>query len=111
MYLLFIFLFASTSIWPIVNSCNETKNIGHIVVITSPLFGHMIPLLDFAKYLSLHHHVTYIVSASKLDVLKRRGFLDENSDSVETRLEIIGLVDGNDDDNEVSDMANHVNLY
>ncbi len=87
----------------------ETRNVGHIVLITSPLFGHMLPLLDFAKRLSLHHHVTYVVSASKLDMLKQRGFLDENenenSGSTQSRLEIIGLFDGNDDDYEVSLIA------
>ncbi len=84
----------------------ETKNVGHLVLITSPFFGHMIPLLDFAKRLSIHHHVTYVVSASKLDALKRHGFLDENenenSGSTQSRLEFIGLIDGNDDDYKVS---------
>jgi hypothetical protein len=87
----------------------ETGNVGHVVLVTSPFFGHMIPLLDFAKRLSVHHHVTYVVSASKLDVLKRRGFLDENqnenSGSTQSNLEIIGLFDGNDGDYEVSLVA------
>ena len=94
-------LFCSVS-----QSRTDTKSTGHIVLITSPLFGHMIPLLDLAKRLSSHYHVTYVVSVSKLDVLKRHGFLDkneyENDDLTQSRLEIIGLNDGNDADYEVS---------
>ncbi len=74
----------------------------------------MIPLLDFAKRLSLYHHVTYVASASKIDTLKQRGFLDENenekSGSTQSMLEIIGLFDGNDDDYEVSLIAQWIEL-
>jgi hypothetical protein len=66
----------------------------------------MIPLLDFAKRLSIHHHVTFVVSASKLDMLKQRGFIDqndnENGNSTQSNLQIIGLFDGNNQDYEVS---------
>lgn len=79
----------------------DTKTIGHIVLITSPFYGHMIPILDLAKRLSTHHHVTYIVSTSKLDMLRRRGFV-HNDTSVESNLELIGLADGNSEDYEVS---------
>lgn len=104
MLLLFVLLHASTSVWSMVDIHNETKHIGHLVVITSPFFGHMIPLLDFAKRLSLYHHVTYVVSISKLDLLKRHGFIDENetNNTTQTKLEFIGLFDNNDDDYEVS---------
>jgi hypothetical protein len=109
MLLLFVLLHTSTFVCSMADTHTETRNVGHIVLITSPLFGHMLPLLDFAKRLSLHHHVTYVVSASKLDMLKQRGFLDENenenSGSTQSRLEIIGLFDGNDDDYEVSLIA------
>ncbi len=102
MLLLFFLLHASTFICSIADTNTETRNMGHIILITSPFFGHMIPLLDFARRLSLYHHVTYIVSASKLDALKQCGFLDENNDSTQSMLKIIGLFDGNDDDYEVS---------
>ncbi|CAF1613062.1 unnamed protein product, partial [Adineta ricciae] len=69
---------------------------GHIVLITSPFFGHIVPILDFARRLSAYHHVTYIVSASKLYLLKQRGLIDDSSDSSESKLDIIGLNDGND---------------
>jgi hypothetical protein len=105
MLLLFVFLYASTFVSSKADTHTETRNVGHIVLITSPFFGHMIPILDFAKRLSLHHHVTYVVSASKLNILKQYGFLDENSGSTQSRLEIIGLYDGNDDDYEVSLIA------
>lgn len=72
---------------------------GHVVLIAPPFYGHMIPLLDFAKRLSEDHYVTYIVSASKLDTLKRYASVDENTHS---QLRFIGLVDGNDHDYEVS---------
>ncbi len=86
-----------------VDTHTEIRNVGHIVIIASPFFGHMIPLVDFAKRLSLHHHVTYVSSASKLEVLKQRGFFDENeNESTQSRLEIIGLFDDNDEDYEVS---------
>jgi hypothetical protein len=101
MLLLFILLHASTFICSMAN----TRNIGHLVVITSAFFGHIIPSLDFAKRLSQHHYVTYIVSASKLDTLKERGFLGETVGSTLPRLEVIGLFDGNDDDYEVSLIA------
>ncbi len=80
---------------------------GHIVVLTSPFFGHIIPLLDLAKRLSTYHDVSYIVSVSKINILQRRGFLDEYrvDNSVhpfKSRLKVIGLLDGNDNELEVS---------
>jgi hypothetical protein len=109
MLLLFVLLHASTFVRWTASTHTEKRNLGHLVLITPPFFGHMIPLLDFAKRLSLYHHVTYVASASKIDTLKQRGFLDENenekSGSTQSMLEIIGLFDGNDDDYEVSLIA------
>jgi hypothetical protein len=84
----------------------QLKNAGHVVLITSPFFGHIIPLLDFAKRLSVYHHVTYVVSASILDVLKQREFLTEyeNNKLVSTQfgIDFIGIFDQNDNNYEVS---------
>lgn len=105
--LLLLVFHASMFVCSIADIHAKRTNVGHVVLITSPLFGHMIPLLDFAERLSEHHYVTYIVSASKLDALKRYKFLDENEDSNSTqaRLQFIGLIDGNDDDYKVSDIV------
>lgn len=104
MLLLFILLHTSRFVYSIGDIHTETRNVGRLVLIAPPLFGHMIPLLDFAKRLSVHHHVTYIVSVSKLNELKRLGFIDEkeNRRSSQSRIEFIGLIDGNDDYYEVS---------
>ena len=45
----------------------------HWVLISSPFFGHIIPLLDLSKVLSSHQSVTFVTSASKIQVLKQRG--------------------------------------
>ncbi|UJR12600.1 hypothetical protein I4U23_016775 [Adineta vaga] len=78
----------------------EKKILGHVVVITSPLFGHIIPLLDFAKRLSEYHYVTYIISASKLDILKPYVFTNktETNTTIQSGIEFIGLIDGINDD-------------
>ena len=106
MLLLFTLLHASALVGSMADSSTEKRTIGHIVLIASPFYGHMIPILDFAKRLSIHHHVTYIVSASKLDMLQRRGFIDEitneSDSSVQPKLDVIGIRDGNNDDYEVS---------
>lgn len=82
------------------------ENKGHIVLITPPFFGHIFPLLDFAEQLSKQHHVTYVVSASKLDALKDRGMLIEDGDnkliSSNSQINFIGLFDHNDDTYEIS---------
>jgi hypothetical protein len=82
------------------------KNLGHVVLISSPFFGQMIPILDFAKRLSIYYHVTFVTSASKLDVLKQREFLVEHLNkklvSSYSQIDLIGIFDHNDDDYEVS---------
>ncbi|CAF3750851.1 unnamed protein product [Rotaria sp. Silwood1] len=88
----------------------QLKKVGHVVMISPPFFGHIIPLLDLGKRLSVHHHVTYIVSASKLDGIKQRGFLVDNennptNDSTRSEIEFIGIFDNNDSDYEVKTIA------
>jgi hypothetical protein len=47
----------------------------------------------------MHHHVTYVVSASLLDELERRGIISNNDEKNSTmnqfEIEFIGLFDGN----------------
>ncbi|CAF1490286.1 unnamed protein product [Adineta ricciae] len=88
----------------------KSESLGHVVLITAPLFGHMIPLLDFAKRLSEYHHVTYIVSASKLDILKQHVSINqtEANTSIQSRIEFIGLLDGNNDDYQVTNKGMNV---
>lgn len=102
MRLLIVLLHVSIFVCSMTDTRTETRQVGHIVIITSPFFGHIIPLLDFARRLSVDHHVTYVMSATKLDALKQRGFLDESSDVSLSRLEMIGLLDDNNEDIEVS---------
>lgn len=105
-----LFILLQTSILACLIKSAETvaKDLGHVVIITSPFFGHIIPLLDLAKRLSLQHHVSFVISAAKLDVLKRRGYLEDeyqnqNVTSLHpSRLKFIGLFDGNINDIEVS---------
>ena len=83
----------------------QSENVGHVVFVASPFFGHIIPSLDFAKRLSKFHHVTFVVPASRLRLLEQRGFLlkdDSNITPIRSRLEFIELLDGNDDDFQVS---------
>lgn len=86
----------------IIGIYSETAGSGHLVLITSPFFCHMIPLLDLAMRLSEYHHVSYVVSSSKLNKLKEYASFDENTNSpINSRLKFIGLNDGNDDDYQV----------
>ncbi|CAF0856351.1 unnamed protein product [Adineta steineri] len=93
---------------------HEIKNDGHVVLVPLPFFGHIIPFLDFAKFLSAYYHVTVIVSASKLDTLKQRGFAfeDDNKKLVHAHsgIDLIGIFDHNDEDYEVSTSAAYIDL-
>ncbi len=106
MFLLRFSLLCVSTIVCLVTNVDQSRDVGHVVIISSPFFGHIIPMLDFAKRLSEYHYVTYVVSASKLDTLKRRGFISKNINNnnvnYRSRLEFIGLFDCNDDDFEVS---------
>ncbi|CAF1529516.1 unnamed protein product, partial [Adineta ricciae] len=104
-------LYAVTTADVDVDETNAKKeSLGHVVLITAPLFGHMIPLLDFAKRLSEYHHVTYIVSASKLDILKQHVFINQSETNIskQLRIEFIGLLDGNNDDYQVTNKGMNV---
>ncbi len=81
-------------------------NGGHVVIFAPPLLGHISPLLDFARHLSMHHHVTYVVSASVLDEIEQPNLIFNNdAKSLTThglKIEFIGLFDNNTLDLEVS---------
>lgn len=85
---------------------HQVQNGGHVVLISSPFAGHIIPLLDLAQHLSAYYHVTCVVSASKLVVIKRFGLLIENENntlvSTQSGIDFIGLFDHNDKAFEVS---------
>ncbi len=92
MFLVLIFLV-------LISASSLSESVGHVVIFASPLFGHIIPLLDLAQKFSMHHHVTYVVSASLLDELERRGIISNNDEKNSTmnqfEIEFIGLFDGN----------------
>ncbi|CAF0838818.1 unnamed protein product [Adineta steineri] len=70
------------------------ENPNHILIIAPPFFGHMIPSLELAKQLSSYCHVTYLISANKINELDRKGFISDLNNS--KTLDIVGLIDGND---------------
>ncbi|CAF1659083.1 unnamed protein product, partial [Adineta ricciae] len=100
MLLVTVLFYTLTIVTSATDTFGETKSYAHIVLITSPFYGHMIPILDFAKRLAVHHHITYIVSESKRQMLTKRGFIDES----QTNLQVIGLFDDNNDDYEATDV-------
>ncbi|CAF1377673.1 unnamed protein product [Adineta ricciae] len=85
---------------------DQIQNNGHVVLIAPPFDGHAIPLLDLARHLSVHFHVTYLISASKLNFIKQHGYLVEKENnkvvSTDTGIDFIGLFDHNDADFEVT---------
>ncbi|CAF0790606.1 unnamed protein product [Adineta steineri] len=82
--LFFVLIFCSLS----------RENPNHILIIAPPFFGHMIPSLELAKQLSSYCHVTYLISANKINELDRKGFISDLNNS--KTLDIVGLIDGND---------------
>ncbi|CAF4097406.1 unnamed protein product, partial [Adineta steineri] len=82
--LFFVLIFCSLS----------RENPNHILIIAPPFFGHMLPSLELAKQLSSYCHVTYLISANKINELDRKGFLTDLNNS--KTLDIVGLIDGND---------------
>ena len=63
----------------------------HVLFLTFPSFGHIIPLLELAKKTSLFHQVTVVVSASMLKELEERELLDAQTPNDFT---VLGLDDG-----------------
>lgn len=63
----------------------------HIAVIAFPGYGHLIPLLDFAKKCADYHNVSFVISKSKLGDLKTRELFTEVD---KTLINLVGLEDG-----------------
>lgn len=63
----------------------------HVLVLAFPAYGHIIPMLELARKLSLHHFVTFAVSKIKLEALKKREIFSDGSDAGLTWL---GIEDG-----------------
>ncbi|OWA51671.1 putative UDP-glycosyltransferase 72B2 [Hypsibius exemplaris] len=61
----------------------------HILVVTIPGYGHIIPMLELAKKISAFHDVTFALSASKVPDLTTREVLSPND-----RVEIYPIPDG-----------------
>lgn len=89
----------------LITSTQRSPDPGYVVIVSPPFFGHLIPLLDLAKTLSQYHHVTFVLSSSKLDDLKRRELIPKI-----VNLEFIRLFDNNDEDYQISDStaATHI---
>ncbi|OQV25655.1 putative UDP-glucose glucosyltransferase [Hypsibius exemplaris] len=60
----------------------------HVLMVTVPAYGHLIPLLELAKKISKHHNVTFVVSESMLQEIRQRELLTDVDFSV------VGLADG-----------------
>ena len=65
----------------------------HILLMSFPAYGHIIPILELAKKIAAHHDVTFALSASKIGDLKKREII-RASDPVE----MFGIEDGVMDD-------------
>lgn len=69
---------------------SETRD-KHFLVVAYPTFGHIIPLITFARKVSGYHFVTIIVSKSYLEVLEKRDLLPS---TLGDRIKILPLDDG-----------------
>ncbi|GAV06794.1 hypothetical protein RvY_16722 [Ramazzottius varieornatus] len=63
----------------------------HVLCLTIPAYGHIIPLLEFAKKISAQHHVTFIVSSDKMEEIRQREVLTTEQNN---QLEVLALNDG-----------------
>ena len=73
-----------------------SSTIGHVVIFSPPLFGHLVPILDLARHLAQHHHVTFVSSVSVLSELRARKIIMDDLDVAGIdglRIEFIGLND------------------
>ncbi|GAU99495.1 hypothetical protein RvY_10489 [Ramazzottius varieornatus] len=66
----------------------------HVLCVAFPAYGHMIPLLTLARKISEFHDVTFAVSESQHEELKRREILEDN----DAHIKLFGIDDGFADD-------------
>ena len=71
-------------------SSASTPTKKHVLLVTFPSYGHIIPVLELAKRVSQFHHVTFAVSAYKIPEIEARGELMVGASSVNFH----GLPDG-----------------
>ena len=65
-----------------------TNNRKHVLMVSIPAYGHMIALLELARKIAKHHHVTFVISESITGTVgKREIFSNEKFD-------ILTMVDG-----------------
>ncbi|CAF1347196.1 unnamed protein product [Adineta ricciae] len=70
------------------------------MLLVAVLFYTLTIVTSATDTFAVHHHVTYIVSESKRQMLTKRGFIDES----QANLQVIGLFDDNNDDYEATDV-------
>ena len=64
----------------------------HILFVTVPTYGHLIPMLELARKLGHHHQVTFAVSAKIANQLPERGLY--NSSVEWNTVKIVAINDG-----------------
>jgi CO dehydrogenase nickel-insertion accessory protein CooC1 len=64
--------------------------------------------LELAKQLSNYNHVTFLMSANKIEELERKGLIATVNKS--STLDVVGLIDGNDKFLEIDFHDSQVNL-
>ncbi|CAF1300067.1 unnamed protein product [Adineta ricciae] len=80
---------------------------GHVVIVSIPRLGHVIPMLDLAKHLSTGCNVTFVVSQSILDKIKEMGLISHENTT--DRLEFIGLLDSRNDESKTLKLDDDIN--
>jgi hypothetical protein len=63
----------------------------HLLFLSFPAFGHIIPLLEFNRKLSNYHRITFAVSDDILSQMAKRGLINNYG---LPNLKIIGVKDG-----------------
>ncbi|XP_055328770.1 uncharacterized protein LOC129581608 isoform X2 [Paramacrobiotus metropolitanus] len=73
----------------------------HALLVSPPLFGHIIPLLELGKKLMDHgYFVTMVLSKSKVNQLYQRELIPDRFQPV---LRLVGITDKNDAEYEIAD--------
>ncbi|GAU99547.1 hypothetical protein RvY_10534 [Ramazzottius varieornatus] len=65
----------------------------HVLLITFPAYGHIIPILELAKRMARSHEVTFAVSECKVEDIKKRELFSVDQ---ENKVRLYGIKDGLD---------------